>query len=61
MNFYLVFGLGFYTATAIINYKYYHGASAVNILKGFVFGLLLWPIGIILLAYPDDIDTEDDA
>lgn len=47
---YIAFGLGFYTAAAMINFRFFERSDLGSIILGFVFGLLLWPLAIT--TYP---------
>jgi|GEM_PF-6248037 len=46
---YLLIGLGVYLAASAINRDTFKGASFVSCLRGVLFGLLLWPIGLVVL------------
>ena len=50
---YLKVGLFVYIIAVIRNYKSLYRAKFIPILKGILFGILLWPLGIILLLYSE--------
>lgn len=45
---YFAFGIGFYLALTMCNIKAFMNASAADILRGILMGLVLWPIGLIV-------------
>lgn len=44
---YLLIGLGFYLGVAMARRYMFNGASALEIVGGIVFGLLLWPLAML--------------
>ena len=48
---YFAFGIGFYLAFTMCNIKSFMDASAADILRGILVGLVLWPIGLIVQVY----------
>jgi hypothetical protein len=46
---YLTIGVGVYAAAACYNISSFEGAGAFAILKGIVFGILLWPVALYIL------------
>jgi len=49
MIYYLLVGLGVYLAASASNPNSFKGASLFAIAKGAILGMLLWPIGLVLL------------
>lgn len=48
---YLLVGLGVWLAASAANMESFRGASVISILRGLLLGLLLWPIGLVVLAH----------
>jgi hypothetical protein len=49
MDYYLTFGLGFYTAASLFNLHTFKSATPMSVLRGLLLGVLLWPIGVIVI------------
>jgi type IV secretory pathway TrbD component len=59
MSAYLYIGLGVYLAATARHYYMFKGTSAIPIIKGVLFGVLLWPIALIILYMAAEEDEHD--
>ena len=60
---YFAIGLGFYLGVSLCRLHSFKGATIMSILRGFILGLLLWPVGIVLLIilnYKESESTSSD-
>ena len=48
MNYYLIFGLGFYTSLAVYRKHTFKNHNLPSKIRGFVFGVLAWPVIIYI-------------
>ena len=55
---YLTIGLGVYLAASAAHSSSFKDASFISIVKGILFGLLLWPIGLVVLYYAGKNDLR---
>jgi hypothetical protein len=51
LEIYLKLGLVFYGAICVANASSFKGASAFEILKGFLFGVVTWPLALAWVMY----------
>ena len=58
MTTYLAIGLGFYLGISLCRLDSFKDATLVSIVRGFVLGLLFWPIGAVVLVLLDHKNSE---
>jgi hypothetical protein len=51
MSAYLLIGWIFYLILAITRFKTYDGASFIDLMKGLILGVLLWPIAMVVMLF----------
>jgi len=61
MMVYFAIGLGFYLGVSLCRLDSFKDATVPAILRGFILGLLLWPIGIALLIILDYEKSESTS
>lgn len=57
---YLAIGLGFYTGVALCRPHTFRGAPVLAIIRGVLFGILLWPLSVVYIASRMDTGREED-
>ena len=48
---YLLIGLIFYATLSVIRWHTFKNASTVDVIKGFLLGVFLWPIVLPIIVY----------
>lgn len=51
LEIYLKLGFILYGTMCLVNWRSFKGASALEILKGFLFGVVTWPLALAWVMY----------
>lgn len=58
---YLIFGLLFYAVVALLRWRSFKDADIGGILRGVLFGVVLWPVAMLYMLFAPQKDDSDES